>query len=161
MATLVDAVSARVLELYDLPDWEMRPPIRRLWVACELWDWIDDQADLHDIKLAVGGRTPFEHLEQVFCEFRCAQPFPAGDLRRMIPNAKGVWSMHSPRLRTYGWFPYPHSFVAVTAARESETKIERRLNDRKRDEVLGFIKTNRLEDLIVRGDHLAVFPSHK
>jgi hypothetical protein len=160
MATLEDAVKAGLLEQYQLPDWEMRLPIRSLWVAYGLWDWIDGQNDLHDTKRAIGGRTPFEHLEQLFCDFRCAQLFPAGDLRRMIPTAKGVWKMHSPKLRTYGWFPYPNAFVAVTAARESNTKVDNKLNDKKREEVLAFIRTNTLQHLIVQGDHLAVFPPH-
>ena len=160
MATLEDAVSAKALEHYQLPDWEMRLPIRPLWVAYELWDWVDAQDDLHDTKLAIGGRTSLEHLEQLFCEFRCARRFPAGDLRRMLPTAKGVWKMHSPRLRTYGWFPYPNSFVAVTAARESDTKADNKLNDKKREEVLAFIRTHKLQHLIFQGDHLAVLPSH-
>jgi hypothetical protein len=161
MATLEDVVTAKVLERYPLPDWEARLPIRLLWVAYELWDWIDAQDDLHATDLAIGGRTLFEHLEQLLCEFCCAPHFPAGDLRRMMPTAKGVWKMHPPKLRLYGWFPRPNSFVAVTAAREIETKTDKKLNDRKRDEVLGFIQKNQLQHLIVKGDPLAVFSPHK
>jgi len=122
-----------------------------------LWDWFDKD-ELHDMALGVGRRTLFEHVEQMFCEFRCAPRFPAGDLRQMIPSKNGIRKLHPPKLRVYGWCPAPHSFVAVTAAFEADTKSNKKLNDQKRDEVLSFIKTNHLEALVLRGDNLAVFP---
>jgi hypothetical protein len=158
MATLEDAVKAKVLEPYTLPDWDLRLPIRPLWVAFVLWDWIDGRDDLHDMALGVGRRTLFEHIEQMFCDFRCSPRFPAGDLRQMLPNPKGIRKMHPPKLRIYGWCPAPHAFVAVTAAFESDTKTDKKLNDKKRDEVLAFIKANQLENLVLKGDNLAVFP---
>ena len=161
MATLGDAVAAKVLEPYQLPDWEARLPIRPLWVAYELWDWIDGKDELHDVGLGVGRRTIFEHLEQLFCDFCCSPRFAAGDLRRIMPTAKGVRKLHSPKLRIYGWCPGPHSFVAVTAALETDTKTDKKLNDDKRNEVLSFIKTYDLEHLVLKGDNLAVFPPHK
>jgi hypothetical protein len=158
MATVEDAVAAKVLELYQLPDWELRLPIRHLWVAFEFWDWIDAKDDLHDMTFGVGGRTLFEHIEQMFCDFRCSQRYPAGDLRQVMPTSKGIRKMHPPKLRIYGWCPKPHAFVAVTGALEVETKRDKKLNDKKRDEVLSFIKTHKLEHTILRGDNLAVFP---
>jgi hypothetical protein len=158
MATLEDAVKAKVLEPYDLPDWERRLPIRSLWVAYELWDWTDSTGALHDMAHRIGGRTLYEHLEQMFCEFRCAPRFPAGDLRQMMPTRKGVRKLHPPKLRIYGWCPRSHAFVAVTGALEADTKSDKKLNDKKRDEVLTFIKTHKLEHLVLKGDNLAVFP---
>jgi hypothetical protein len=158
MATLEDAVAAQVIEPYDLPDWEKRLPIRRLWMALELWDWIDGKDELHDVASGVGGRTLFEHLEQMLCDFRCSPRFPAGDLRQMLPNKKGIRKMHPPKLRIYGWCPEPHAFVAVTPAFEADTKSDKELNDKKRDEVLSFIKTHKLEHLVLKGDNRAVFP---
>jgi hypothetical protein len=52
----------------------------------------------------------------------------------------------------------PHAFVAVTGALEADSHSDKKLNDKKRDEVLGFIKTHKLEHLVLRGDNLAVFP---
>lgn len=158
MATLEQAVAACVLEVYDLPDWEQRLPLRRLWVACELWDWIDGTDQLHNMAFAVGRRTLFEHLEQMFCDFRCSPRFPAGDLRQMIPNPKGIRKMHPPKLRIYGWAPAKQAFVAVCAALEMDTKTDKSLNDKKRDEVLRFIRKHKLEHTIVKGDNSAVYP---
>lgn len=157
MATIEDVVKAEVLEPYSLPDWESRLPIRPLWVAYGFWDWTDKD-ELHDLAHAVGRRTLFEHIEQMFCDFRCAPRFSAGDLRRMLPNKKGIWKMQPPKLRIYGWCPFPHSFVVVTAAFELDTKKDRKLNDIKRDEVLDFIKANQLQQHVALGDHLAIFP---
>jgi hypothetical protein len=158
MATLEDAVKAKVLEPYELPEWETRCPIRPLWVAYELWDWIDGTDDLHNVALGLGGRTLFEHTEQMFSDFRCSPRFFAGDLRRMMPTTKGIRKMHPPKLRIYGWCPAQHAFVAVTAAMEQDTKSDKTLNDKKRDYVLEFISLHKLEHTILRGDHSAVFP---
>jgi hypothetical protein len=101
MATIEDAVKAEVLEPYQLPDWESRLPIRPLWVAYVFWDWADKD-ELHNVAKGVARRTLFEHVEQMFCDFRCAPRFPAGDLRRMLPTEKGIWKMHPPKVRIYG-----------------------------------------------------------
>jgi hypothetical protein len=135
MATIEDAVKDKVLEPYTLPDWELRLPIRPLWVAFVLWDWIDGEDDLHNVALGVGRRTLCEHIEQMFCDFRCSPRFPAGDLRQMLPTKKGVRKIHPPKMRIYGWCPAPHAFVAVTAAFETDTKKDKKLNGQKRDEV--------------------------
>jgi hypothetical protein len=103
-------------------------------------------------------RTLFEHVEQMFCDFRCAPRFSAGDLRRMLPTKKGIWKMHPPKVRIYGWCPAPNSFVAVTGALEADTKRDKKLNDTKRDEILAFIKAHQLLQHVVLGDHLAIFP---
>jgi hypothetical protein len=157
-----DAVAANVLERYRLPDWELRLPIRSLWIAFEFWDWTDGSVDLHDKAFGVGRRTLFEHIEQMFCDFRCSQRFGASDLRRIMPVTKGIWKMHPPKLRIYGWCPKPNNaFVAVAGAPEWETKSDKKLNDKKRDEVLSFIKTHKLEHTVLLGDISAIFPPHK
>src|SRR5262249_12511547 len=130
MATIVDAVAAAVLEPFELPDWELRLPVRPLYVTPEFVDWADDSPQLHDKKLAIGGRILFEHLLLTMCEFRCAKRPQAGDLRRLIPTKNGLWKMHPPGLRLYGWCPAQHSFVIVTGALESDTKTDNKLNDK-------------------------------
>jgi hypothetical protein len=158
MATVEDAVAGKVLEPYPLPDWELRLPIRPLWVAFELWDWIDGKDELHEMGLAIGRRTLFDHIEQTFCDFRCSPRFPAGDLKQMMPTKHGVRTMRPAKVRIYGWCPKQHAFVAVTGALEIDTKTDKTLNDKKRDEARNFIKTHKLEHTILRGDNLAVFP---
>jgi hypothetical protein len=101
----------------------------------------------------------FEHLLQALCEFRCGKrPAGAGDLRRLMPTKNGVWSFHTVGLRTYGWCPKPHSFVAITGALERDTKLDKELNDKKRAEVLSFAAANGLVETIKLGDALALFP---
>jgi hypothetical protein len=157
MATIDDAITSKAMEPYALPDWETRLPIRSLWVAGEFWDLFDAVPELHDEKLAQGRRTLGEHIEQIFCDFRCA-PRPApSELRRMMPTNKGVWKLHPAGTRVYGWCPRPHSFVAVTLAIAQATKDDKSLNDKKRDEVLAFVKTHKLS--VLRGDIHAIFPS--
>jgi hypothetical protein len=122
-------------------------------------DWADYTEELHDPKFAVGNRTLFEHLSQALCDFRCGKrPAAAGDLRRMIPNKKGIWSFHTVGLRTYGWCPKPHSFVAVTGALESATKADKELNGKKLGEVIEFAISAKLMGTIKLGDIIALFP---
>jgi len=76
----------------------------------------------------------------------------------MIPNKNGIWSFHTVGLRTYGWCPKPHSFVAVTGALESAMKADRGLNWKKQSEVIEFAKSTKLMGTIKLGDIIALFP---
>jgi hypothetical protein len=158
MATIEDDLTASGLELYELPDWETRQPIRQLWIAPSFWKWFDRTKELHDVKS--GARTLAEHIEQLFCDLRCSERPGAGDLRRMMPNSKGVWKLHPAKTRLYGWAPKKECIAVIAGALESETKdkTEENLNNKKRDEVLAFIKSNRLQKYVVLGDVLAIFP---
>jgi hypothetical protein len=158
MATLDDLIAAQVLKAFELPDWEPRLPVRPLWVTDGFVNWADDTVELHDKALGVGSRKLFEHLLQMLCDFRCGERHPTGDLRRVIPTSKGVWKLHPPKLRVYGWCPQQHAFVAITGALESDTKKDRSLNNKKRDEVLRFAKAHKVEHTILRGDISAIFP---
>lgn len=88
MATLSETVRAGRLGLFELPEWEWRRPVRSLYVTPELLAWADDTQRLHDV--TIGGRTPFEHLAQFLCDFRCSSDVHYGDLRRMLPTKGGV-----------------------------------------------------------------------
>lgn len=132
--------------------------MNQVWGAPIFWDAFDAADALHDEKLKIGGRTIGEHIEQGLCDFRCSKRPGAGDLRRMLPNRKGVWKLHVPGARIYGWCPRPRSFVAVEIAIEVDTKTDAKLNDTKREAVLAFIKAHKLEDLVLLGDILAIFP---
>src|SRR5690349_15535254 len=130
MATIDDRLKG-VAELFELPDWEIRQTVNRLWIVPSFWDQFDANAGLHDEKLKQGGRTIGEHIEQGLCDFRCSERPSAGDLRRMLPNKKGIWKIHVPGARIYGWCPAPQSFVAVSFALETDTKTDKKLNDKK------------------------------
>src|ERR1700730_4553758 len=67
------------------------------------------------------------------------------DLRQMMPT-KQRRKKHAPREITHlRVVPEGAAFVAVAGALEIETKTDKTLNDKKRDEVLNFIKTHKLE----------------
>jgi hypothetical protein len=156
MATIAAAIAKLALEPFSLPDWERRMPIRSLWLCPEFWDW----AVRPELQVKDGPKTLYEHMEQMFCDFRCSEIFGAGDLRRMLPNKSGVRTMRPPKLRLYGWCPAAHQFVLVCGVLESQTKTDKSLNDRKRDEVIDFIRRNELGAHVLLGDASAVFPPH-
>jgi hypothetical protein len=158
MATLREVIRSGVIDEFGLPEWEDRPPVRSLWVAESLLAWADDTITLHET--FVGGRSFFEHLVQMFCDFRCSPKFHHADLKRMVPTNKGVWHMYPAGLRIYGWCPAEHSFIAITGALEKDTKADVALNDAKRDEVLQFAFRHSLATTIQKGDFLDLFP-HK
>jgi hypothetical protein len=70
MATLSEAVRAGYVGLFELPEWEVRRPVRPLYVAPALLEWADSTQKLHQV--TIGGRTLFEHLAQFLCDFRCS-----------------------------------------------------------------------------------------
>jgi hypothetical protein len=158
MATIDDMVRAGVLEPYELPEWETRQPFNRLWVAQDFWLEFDAMVVLHDASVLIGRRTIGEHIELLLNDFRCSKRPSAGDLKRMTPTSDGVWKLHPPGARVYGWCPFPESFVAVTLATEQATKSDKGLNNQKRKRVVNFVKTNGLQTSVVYGDILAVFP---
>jgi hypothetical protein len=76
----------------------------------------------------------------------------------MLPTKHGIWKVHSEGLRIYGWCPLLRTFAAVTAALEIDTKNDSKLNDHKLHEVREFLKKHELEQTVVHGDILAIFP---
>lgn len=160
MATVAEVVASGVIVAFEVPAWEPRLPLRPLWVTPALVSWADAKPELHDNAFGVGGRTLFEHLLTMLCDFRCAEHCPshAGDLKRMTPTKHGIWKMHPPKMRVYGWCPGQFQFVGVTATLESETKADHKLNGAKMKEVRDFIQKHALQNTILRGDVLAVFP---
>jgi hypothetical protein len=154
LATIAN-LRATVLVPFNIPTDVDRMPIRLLHMSRELDGWIDGTL-VYDERM-MGRRTAYEHLEQFFIDFRCDEVWHASELRRMIPNTSGVWSMHPPLLRVYGWVPEPHSFVAICAAFEADTKKDKTLNDKCRDRVLTFIDGHQVTDIVL-GDFTHAFP---
>ncbi len=114
MATIASALRDKVLEEYALPEYEGRQPIRTLYVASELFDWVDvtEQLYVENWSQQHGARTRFEHLQQMFADFRCDKRPLVGDLNRVQPTRNGLWKMQCPGLRVYGWVPSANQFVA-------------------------------------------------
>ena len=158
MATVAQAVASGTLEIFELPAWEKRLPIRPLYVARKFFDWVENKPELHDADREIGGRLLVDHLEQIFCDFRCAERPGAGDLRRMMPTKYGIWKLHPQGLRVYGWCPATHTFVAVEGALVAETKADGKFNDTKLKAVRDFTKAHGLQGTILRGDIRAIFP---
>jgi hypothetical protein len=158
MATISAAINKGTLDEFKLPEWELREPLRPLLVSPELFQWVDENERLVDGTLMIGGRTPFEHLVQSFCDLRCSERPGAGDLKRMTPTKHGVWKLHPPLLRVYGWFYEPFHFAAVSAALLADTKTDKRLNDQQRDYVRRFLSRNQLTETVLLGDHREVLP---
>lgn len=155
MATIEHLAANQILEPFEIPDDVDRLPIRRLYLCVELSEWIDGTL-VYEKKLKAG-RTAYEHLEQFFIDFRCNKSVHGGDLKRVLPTAKGTWKMHPPMLRVYGWVPEPHCFVAICAALEAETKKNKNLNDLCRNKVLDFIQQHKITS-VLHGDFLNAFP---
>ncbi|MEY9110432.1 hypothetical protein ABH999_006628 [Bradyrhizobium yuanmingense] len=160
MATVEDDLAAAGLELFELPEWETRLPVRQLWIADSFWKWFDGTNDLHDPKIKVAGRTLGEHILLMFCSLRCSERPGAGDVKCMMPAKKNVWKLHPPRARLYAWATKPECLVVMDGALEKETKEKTHgnLNNKKRDEVVAFIKQQRLTKYVFAGDYLALFP---
>lgn len=159
MATFLDAVRGRHLEMFGVPDWDNRMPVRHLYVAPELWEWIDNEERAHVPSAGLGGRSPCEHMEQLFTDYRCdPRALRHGDLKRMQPTKEGVWRIHPPGLRVFGWVAAQQTFVAVRAVLEADLKDGTLSYDDQRDAVLAFARTHDLEHTIIRGDYLAIFP---
>jgi hypothetical protein len=161
MATLLDAVRNDVLEKYEVPDWDKRNPVRQVFTAPALWDWIDNEPRAHVATAKRGGRSPFEHLEQMLSDY-CCEPraLRYGDLKQIIPTGDGVWRIHPPGLRVFGWIAANQTFVAVSAAMKSDLVSKTETYDQHRRTVLSFAIANGLEHTILRGDYLAIFSSN-
>lgn len=161
MATIHSALQAGVIHEFRLPSTECRDPLRPLYLADDVFNWVETTDGLHDPKWSPksGGRSRFEHLMQTFADFRCDQRPLVGDLTRLMPNKKGVWSMHSKGLRLLGWVPEPHSFVGVRLALTEYTHGAASTVNDLMNEVVAFAKAQGLHHTFKSGDRSALFPS--
>lgn len=159
MATILSALRLGVVDEWSLPETEGRPPLRPLYVAGELFEWVDatDALYLENWSKRNGGRSRFEHLEAAFADFRCAQRPLVGDLNRVRPTKKGVFSLHCPGLRVFGWAPDVYSFLAVTAALSDDAHGRESIVNQKVKEVLAFAEDRGLSETIQYGDRSALF----
>jgi hypothetical protein len=160
MATIADCIRSGVLVEFAMPDSDHREPRRKLFVAESLFDWIDGTERLYDRNWSKqsGGRTMAEHLERTFADFRASR-FPlVGDLKRVQPDKKLVWKIHSPGLRIFGWVPQAHQFVCVTADFVENTHGPGSTVKLKISQVLDFANRHQISATMQRGDHIALFP---
>lgn len=163
MATISSALTDGVIHLHALPDHDGRTALRPVYLADEFYDWVDNSPELHLPNWGArhGGRTRFEHLEAAVANFRCEKRPLVGDLNCVTPTSKGIWKIHCPGLRLFGWVPEEHSFIVVRGA----------LNEHVHGQGAGavvkgivldvqrFIRKHGLEKTIKRGDRRALFPS--
>lgn len=162
MATILDAVRLEVLKVFAVPDWDSRLPARPLYVAPQLWTQIDNEPRAHVETAKLGGRSPYEHLDAIFTDFRCGEKAIGNDqLKRLMPTTKGVWEMHPPGLRVFGWCPAPYEFVAVSVAIVEDLKADHDLYNQHRDGVLAFAKRHDLSSTITLGDYSVLFPPNR
>lgn len=153
MATIRDALKQGLLCEYRLPDWELRDPIRCLYYHPDFFDgWLDINAPMNDPKSGKNYKTRAEHLEQQFCEWRCSHRPSGTELRRVMPVEKGVVKLHPFKSRVYGWFTKSGEFVAMSGATEEATKLDKKLTDRRRTEILKFLRDHKLEGELLQGE---------
>ncbi len=154
MATIDQALASGVLERYSKPDWEMRPALRFICVAPELFEWVDNTPGLFAKENYQGGRNLVDHLEQFFCSMMCDVRPGGGELRRVIPVNMGIVKWHPPGLRVFGWYHQPGEFVAVTAALAKDTHGPRGSARvaQLRDAVWAFAERHGLTATILRGE---------
>ena len=159
MATLLDALRpGGGLELVPIPDWEQRQAIRPLYATSDFLDRIETDPVLHDPKRMIGDRTLYEHLWERMTDFRCAERPGCGDLHLVIPVTKGVWKLHPVGLRVFGWAPHLHGLALVDYALADDTHKTKGLVAAKRETVLQFIRSYSLEETLLKGSYLEVFP---
>lgn len=158
MATLARLAQGDFLDEYAMPEEDERCPTRPLFVASALFDYVSITPCFADGSLLSGGRTPLDHLEQLFCDLRCSTRARVGDMRRMMPTKIGIWKAHAPLLRVFGWCWAPHCFAAVSVALERDLKSQASLYGSHKNNVLSFISQHNLQSTVLRGDQLAVFP---
>lgn len=63
MATIQDALQSGVLETLKLPKWELRSPIRPMFVAPDFYEWFENTNELFDEKFMKGGKYLADHME--------------------------------------------------------------------------------------------------
>lgn len=133
--------------------------MRKLYGSDGFFDWVEQTDALYEKDWGPdhGGRTRFEHLERALCDLRCAKRPLVGDLNRVTPTKKGIWKVHCPGLRVFGWFAGPHEFIAVCGAFTKNTHGAGSLVGRIRNDVAAFIHDNRLHKTVFLGDRSALF----
>ncbi len=142
-----------------MPEHDGRPPIRPLYLAEALIAWVNETDELYveNWSKKSGGRSRFEHLDQTLADFRCDDHPLVGELNRVRPTKKGIWKMHCPGLRVYGWAPDLHSFVAVTAAFSEDAHGRDSVTDKMVKEVLDFARKYELNNTIQYGARNELF----
>jgi hypothetical protein len=96
----------------DLEPREM--PNRIIYMAAEFDAWIEDilydeQPDDEDRAI-----DPYEQVESIFDDFVKGRPMVYGVHKKLLrPETKGVWSLRTPDVRVFGWFPARGTFLAV------------------------------------------------
>jgi hypothetical protein len=89
-------------------------PVRMIYMAAEFDDWVEEV--LYDQRPDDDDRAiePYEQVESVFDDFVIGRPMVYGVHKKLLrPETKGVWSLRTPDVRVFGWFPAHGTFLAV------------------------------------------------
>lgn len=156
MATIADVLGSKLLEEWRIPDHLGGDPKRPVYLAGELFDWIDNALDLHIP--GKGGRSSFERLEQSLRDFRCSDHPNYGDIMCVMPQHKRVWSLHSPAGRLLGWVPACHQFVGIYWVRMADAHGKGNIGEA-REKVLKFATDHGLLGTMKPGNYHALFPA--
>lgn len=112
MATLEELVAAAVLVRHeaDLEDWEL--PVRCLFLAKGLDDWLENVLPTVPAK-AKKKPKPSEEVGQLFFEFVVGRPMAYSvDYRKLDPLGLHVWELKTEEVRIFGWFYKKGHFIA-------------------------------------------------
>jgi hypothetical protein len=133
-------------------------PVRPLYVTPGFWTWVDNTPEIHQPVKANASRTIFEQIELMLIDFRCSpRPLGASELKRMTPTNHGVWKLHPPGARLFGWVPEQDCLVIVSAEREAIIKSNPLTYGQHKAGVQHFQRTHGLSHWVVRGDYRAIF----
>jgi len=89
-------------------------PNRVIYMAPEFDVWIEDV--LYDEPPDDKDRAidPYEQVESIFDDFLRGRPMVYGVHKKLLrPEMNRVWSLRTPDVRVFGWFPARGTFLAV------------------------------------------------
>lgn len=155
---ITDALKAKVIEEWTMPEHDGRDPLRSMYIAGEMFDRVDGDDSIHRVKKGEGGRSRYEQMMIALADFRCLTRPPVGDMRRVQPTKNGVWSIHTRGLRIFGWIAQANAFVAVTYEHTEACHGKGSLVSARCAAVLAFAKKYKLTSTIRLGDANALFP---
>ncbi|WP_158047080.1 hypothetical protein [Skermanella pratensis] len=98
-------------------------PHRSVYFAAQFDEWIE--AVLYDEWSDARGRdmSPYEQVEAIFVDFVKGWPMVYGVHKKLLrPETRGIWSLRTPDVRIFGWFPALGTFLAVRGAMKRNLK---------------------------------------
>lgn len=122
LSTLATLTDRGRLVPHELVCDDDRQPVRMLWLAPELEEWLSEQ--LFQMPKPRGqALKPYEQVEDIFDRFVGDPDYRGvGDFQNITPQHHGVYEMKTPSVRVFGWFPQRAAFVAACAEMKAKLK---------------------------------------